>query len=209
MTTAPFTVTRPSRMILSAWRREATPAWDRIFWSRSSAISPPLRRAGRLRVSAGLRLGLRAGASARGSAAVGRSLPALSAAPLSAGLSGARLRRPARHAADLLELLQRRQLAQILEAELDQEFLGGLVQDRLADDVLAAGFGDQLTVQQRLQHAGALHAADFHDLGRGDRLLVGDHRQGLQGGSESFNGGLRLLTKLRTASWCSGLVAIW
>ena len=96
----------------------------------------------------------------------------------------------------------------ILQAELDQELLGGLVQDRLADHVLAAGRGDQLAVQQRLQDAGALHAADLHDLRRGHRLLVGDHRQVSSAGSDSFSGGFRLLTKLRTASWCSGLVAI-
>ena len=84
------------------------------------------------------------------------------------------------HAADLLEFLERRQLAQVLEAELDQKFLGGLVEDRLADDVLAPGCRDQLAVEQRLQHAGALHAADLHDLGRGDGLLVGDHGQGFQ-----------------------------
>src|SRR6185369_6661639 len=33
--TWPFTTTRPWRMSSSATRREDTPAWDRIFWSRT------------------------------------------------------------------------------------------------------------------------------------------------------------------------------
>src|SRR5262245_38096004 len=49
VTTAPLTVTRPSRIISSACRRDATPARERIFWIRSRAITPleavtPLRR---------------------------------------------------------------------------------------------------------------------------------------------------------------------
>src|SRR5215204_4374589 len=38
VTTVPFKVTRPSTMIFSDCRRDAMPAWDRIFWSRSSGI---------------------------------------------------------------------------------------------------------------------------------------------------------------------------
>ena len=84
------------------------------------------------------------------------------------------------HAADLFEFLERGQLAQVLQAELDQEFLGRLVQHRLADDVLAPGDGDQFAVEQRLEHAAALHAADLHDLRAGGGLLVRDHGQGFQ-----------------------------
>src|SRR5436853_3549954 len=39
VTTRPFTVTRPSRIIDSASRREATPAWAMIFCSRSTCIT--------------------------------------------------------------------------------------------------------------------------------------------------------------------------
>jgi hypothetical protein len=84
------------------------------------------------------------------------------------------------HAADLFEFLERGQLAQVLQAELDQELLGGLVQHRLADDVFAPGDGDQFAVQQCLEHAAALHAADLHDLRARGGLLVRDHGQGFQ-----------------------------
>ena len=52
----------------------------------------------------------------------------------------------------------------------NQKLLGGLVQHRLADDVLAAGHGDQLAIQQRFEHAGTLHPADVLDFRAGDRL---------------------------------------
>src|ERR1022692_4145866 len=65
-------------------------------------------------------------------------------------------------------------------AELHQKILGGLVEDGLADDVLAARRGDELAVEQRLQHASALHAADLHNLRRGHRLLIGNYGQRLQ-----------------------------
>ena len=66
------------------------------------------------------------------------------------GWLGSRLLIAHRQPAQLLKLLQRRQLAQILQAELHQEFLGGLVQDRLAEHRLPAGGGDQLAIDQRL-----------------------------------------------------------
>jgi len=153
VTTAPLTVTRPATIICSAWRRDATPACERIFWIRSSGISSPrwrvgglLRRLFRLRHAGQFRL----------------------------------LRFRECHAPDLFEFLERWQLAQVLQPELDQKLPGGLVKDRPADDVLAPRRRDQLTVQQRLQNAGALHAPDGHDFGRRDGLLVGDHGQGLQ-----------------------------
>src|SRR5258706_1570300 len=52
---------------------------------------------------------------------------------------------------ELLEFLQGRQLAQILQSKLHQELFGGLVKDGLADDALAPRFRDQLAVEQSLQ----------------------------------------------------------
>src|SRR5579872_26076 len=109
---------RPSTIIRSACRREAKPACERIFWSRSSAIfffgGTGLGGTGFL---AGLWLFLFRRLSRRFD-----------------------IRK--RHAADLFELLQRRQLGKVLESKLDQELLGGLVENRFADDVLAAGHRD-------------------------------------------------------------------
>src|SRR5579859_2588416 len=145
VTALPFTVTRPSRISCSALRREAAPARERIFCSRSSGMSGLLSRC-------------------------------------FFGGSGRAFRGLVRHrqTADLLEFLERRQLAQVLQAELHHKLAGGLVENRLADDVLAAGGGDELAVEQRLEHARALHAADLEDFWGGDGLLIGDDRQGLE-----------------------------
>src|SRR5579883_2486582 len=212
LTTAPLTVTRPSRMICSACRREAMPACDRIFCRRSSAIARLVvlqvrgLRGRRLR-GCPLVCGLRFSRRFCGCGPIHRFRFGYSLR-LSRRLGPGRRFVRERHPADLLELLERRQLAQILQPELDQELFRGLVQHRLADDVLPPRHRDQLAVEQRLQHARALNAADFLDFRPGHRLLIGDHRQRLERRSESFSGGFRLLTKLRTASWCSGLVAI-
>ena len=53
---------------------------------------------------------------------------------------------------------------QVAQTELDQELFGGLVENRFADDVLSAGRGNELSVEQCLEHAGALYATDLHDL---------------------------------------------
>src|SRR5215470_9707548 len=103
VTAAPFTVTRPATINSSALRRLTTPACDRIFWRRSSAI-------------------------ARG--------------PLVGGwlVCGA-IGLHQLHPAELLELLERRQISQALQPELGQEFFGRLVQNGSADHVLAAALG--------------------------------------------------------------------
>ena len=72
------------------------------------------------------------------------------------------------------------QVVQILQPEADQEFLGRAVEERPADDVLAADDLDQMPLQQRREHAGRVDAANLADLRGGDRLLVGDHRQRLE-----------------------------
>src|SRR5580658_4302413 len=48
------------------------------------------------------------------------------------------------HAADFFEFLERRQFADVVETELNQEIARGLVEDRLADDILTPCHGDQL-----------------------------------------------------------------
>src|SRR2546425_200645 len=58
--------------------------------------------------------------------------------------------------------------------------LRGAVQDRTARGVLPAGLADQVPLQQRLDHAVAVYAAERVDLRMGDRLLVCDDRGGLQ-----------------------------
>ena len=64
---------------------------------------------------------------------------------------------------------------QIFQSELHQKFLSRFVQDWFADHVLAAGRRNQLAVQQGLENARALHAANLHNLGCGDGLFIRHH----------------------------------
>src|SRR5438270_4936342 len=85
-----------------------------------------------------------------------------------------------RLARELLELFHAGQFAHVVESEAQQEYLGGLIEDRTADDVFATGGGDELAIDERAEDAGCVDAADLADLGRGDRLLVGDDGEGFQ-----------------------------
>src|SRR3989442_1086518 len=108
-------------MRVSALRREVTPARERIFCSRSSAtLALALTSAARF---------------------FDFRLP---------GLGGLVLGIGNRKTANLFELLQRRQLAQIHQPELNEELFRGLVENGLANYVLASGHGDQLSFEQRL-----------------------------------------------------------
>ena len=69
---------------------------------------------------------------------------------------------------------------EILQAEMDEKLLGGLVKDRTAQNFLAACRGDEFLVEQRLDHAAGLNAADLLDLRNRHRLLVRDDGQRLQ-----------------------------
>ena len=69
------------------------------------------------------------------------------------------------------------EIGQVVQAEPDQEFLRRRVDERPADDLLAADDLDQVPLEQRVQHAGGVDAADLGDLERGNRLPVGDHRE--------------------------------
>ena len=85
---------------------------------------------------------------------------------------------------DVLELGQRRQLVQALEAEVVEEGLGGAEQLRAARHVAVADHADPLALLERLDDVGVdADAADLFDLAARDRLAVGDQRQGLQRGA--------------------------
>ena len=77
-------------------------------------------------------------------------------------------------AGHLLKLFDAGQLVDVLEAEADEEILGGFVQDRAADNLLAAGGGDELARDQAAEDAAGVDAADLGDFGRRDGLFVGD-----------------------------------
>src|SRR3954468_16744743 len=98
-----------------------------------------------------------------------------------------------RLARELLELFHAGQLAHVVESEAQQEFFGGLIEDRTADDVFASGGGDELAIDERAEDAGCVDAADLADLGRGDRLLVGDDGEGFQRGQREPDGRLQAL----------------
>ena len=51
---------------------------------------------------------------------------------------------------------------------------------------LLTGFRDQFAIEQGLQYAAALYAADFHNLERSPRLFVGDDGEVSSAGRESF-----------------------
>ena len=61
-------------------------------------------------------------------------------------------------------VLDLRQVAQVLQPEPNQEFLGRRVEERPADDVLAADDLDQVTLEQRREDARRVDAADLGDL---------------------------------------------
>ena len=70
-------------------------------------------------------------------------------------------------AGHLLELLQRRQLVHILQAEPDQELPGRLVQDRPAPPTcLRPAVVISLRAHQRPEHAAGIDPANLADLGR-------------------------------------------
>ena len=104
-------------------------------------------------------------------------------------------------AGHLLKLFDAGQLVDVLEAETDEEILGGFLQDRAADNLLAAGGGDELARDETAEDATGVDAADLGDFGRCDRLFIGNDRKNFPSAwSESFSGGLSDLTKPRTAS---------
>ena len=79
--------------------------------------------------------------------------------------------------AELLgHVLDLRQVAQVLQAELVEELASSCHRERPADDVLAPHDLHQLPLEERGEHAGGVDAADLPISACGDRLFVGDHR---------------------------------
>ena len=84
-------------------------------------------------------------------------------------------------AGHLLKLFDAGKLAEVFEAEAEEEFLGGFVEDGAADDLFAAGGGDELAGEEGAEDAAGVDAADLGDLGGGDGLFVGDDGEGFEG----------------------------
>ena len=84
-------------------------------------------------------------------------------------------------AVDRLQLLRLRQVAEPLQAEVDEEFLRRLVEERSPDDLLPPGRRDQLPAEESSDRGGGVHGAQLGDLRPGYRLPVGHDRQNFQG----------------------------
>src|SRR5712691_5241983 len=200
-TVTPLTVIRPSAMTCSAPRREATPARARIFWRRSSVIDPPDLSSTPHPIPPPVGGGERSTAS--GSALHCTTLSLLTSRSsgrivlcerylrrrggLDRALEAGHVHLLAQHLGELLDLGQ---LGQVLEPEVEEELLGGAVKDGPAHHLLAAQDADEPLLQQGLDHAPGLDPPEVDDLGQGDRLLVGHHRQRLQGLDRKARGGL-------------------
>jgi hypothetical protein len=80
-----------------------------------------------------------------------------------------------------VDLLGARQLRELVQPEAHEEVGRRLVEEGASHDGLLARRRDQLLLEQRLQHARGVHAADVLDLGHRDGLAVRDDRQRLEG----------------------------
>src|SRR5919201_2011131 len=174
-TTLPLTLTWPAAISSSAFRRDATPAWARIFCSRSAPISLRLRRLGRWRwrehggrrlrrfvrlLDGALQLLQRA-------LALDRRLDHPLFRRRIAFQAGERRRRPRRFLLDdlarlfgeLLELAQRGELGQVPEVEQLEELLRRAEDERPSRLVLLSQDADQLAFEKGLGHRAAIDAA--------------------------------------------------
>src|SRR5439155_26472600 len=179
--TLPLTVTWPSSISVSAFRREATPAWARIFCSLSS-----IRLAfGRCQDGGGGLCGLvRLVHSAlqlrQRALALYHRLRRLGGVLRQRGETGNRRHRRfflddlARLFRQFLELAQSRQLRQIAQVEQVEKFLRGAVEERPPRLVLLAEDADQLALEERLGDGAAIDAAQVLDLRPRHRLPLGD-----------------------------------
>jgi hypothetical protein len=92
-----------------------------------------------------------------------------------------------------LQFLHARQGVDGLQAEVIEEALRGAPGDRTARRAAPPLGPDPADLQQRVESTlGEGHAADLLDLGAGDRLVVGDHRQSLQRDARQLAGDLGL-----------------
>ena len=109
----------------------------------------------------------------------------------SSGSAAAPASRIGRHArgeqAGALQLLDARQVADLLQAEMIEEGVGRAVGHRTAGRAAAAAHAHPFGLQQRVERAlGGLDAADVLDLGAGHRLVVGDDRQHFERGARQL-----------------------
>ena len=81
---------------------------------------------------------------------------------------------------DLFHLLQGRQMTEVFEIEELQELRRGAVEKRPARNIFARHGADQVALQQRADDAVDIDAANRFDLRAGNRLAVGDDRQGFE-----------------------------
>src|SRR5664279_1073527 len=194
VTICPLTDTRPLVISSSALRREAIPAAAMIFCSRSAGMRLRL-----LRRTSGFGFG--GVGSVGGHCTVAYEGVGIGAfrnslghrfrficlrnfeCMLGAGPSFFRSGRGEQvslRIAQLFEFLHAGQLGDVVESEAEQKFLGRLVENGAADDLLAPGSGDQLAIKQGGDYAGSIHAANLADLRYRDRLLVGDDSERFQ-----------------------------
>src|SRR5438132_1531290 len=151
-TTLPLTVTWPSSISVSAFRREATPACARIFCSRSSILGFRRRQDGGGRFRRFVRLVHRALQLRQRALGLDHRLRGLGGVLRQRGEAGDRRYRRfllddlARFFRQLLELPQRGQLRQIAQVEQIEKFLRRAVEERAPRLVLLAENADQLAL---------------------------------------------------------------
>ena len=81
---------------------------------------------------------------------------------------------------ELAVLAERRQLAQIAEAEEIEKLLRRAVEDRPADLLALAEHADQRAIEQQAERRRRIDAADLVDLGARDRLAIRHDRERLE-----------------------------
>jgi len=80
------------------------------------------------------------------------------------------------------ELFEPRQIANVVESEVDEKLFRRAIEERTADDVLASGDANHSSLEQRTDRARRVDAANVGDLRRGHRLAIRDDRERLQSG---------------------------
>ena len=196
--TSPLTVTRPAAISSSHARRLPSPAWASTFCSRSPVVGHPGSGSdpgGRPAASSGRPPARRRGRPARPRC---RSWPwwrgrgrCCCLERLETLGEGRRVGPEAPlelldHVGAGHEVAERGQVGERVDAELLEEGAVVPYMHRLAGTGVAADLGDVAPLLQRAHHAVDAHAPDRRHLRPGDRLLVGDDRQGLEGGGREL-----------------------
>src|SRR6185436_9828887 len=193
VTTRPLTVTLPSRIHTSTWRREANPAAAMIFcnlspsagWTGSFFLvmgpSISLRRCVQgfdnsvlipaTRIPGICRQWLRADFGTAGE----HSFLHLVACSCR-GILGRLSRRDSR------KILQAGEICQTVQPEVDEEFFRRAVKNGLSHHLFPSQGPNEPTLQEGLQHTHRVGPSEGLDLGSRHRLPVGDDGQSLKGG---------------------------